>query len=354
MSAKYLKLIAYIRRLCGTLRRKGQAKLPGEMELAEKTGFSRQTVRHALSLLEQEGLIVRLRGSGTYLSEAMQRRSGRIAVLCCSTEEYLYPQLIRDIQAVCAPEGYTVECFATRNRVMKEREILTALLDDPPAGILMEASKSAFPSPNLDLLKNVERQGIPLVWIHAPLPVPEGAPCIQNDNVGGASLLVRHLLGKGHRQIAGIFKCDDCQGPERYKGFWKELLLAGCPLPEENILWYGSEDREALLRGDTSWLEAFLQSRLYPCTAVLCYNDEIAFPLIGLLQEEGRRVPEEVAVVSFDNSHYCPISPVPITSLTHERHQMGSTAARALLELIQGRTASSQRLPFTLVERQSG
>ena len=59
-------------------------------------------------------------------------------------------------------------------------------------------------------------------------------------------------------------------------------------------------------------------------------------------------------VVSFDNSHYCLLSPVSITSLTHEKHQPGRAAAEALLNLINEKSARSARLSWTLRERASG
>ncbi len=354
MAAKYLALASELRRLCTRLRRQGQTKLPSEPELAEKTGYSRQTVRRALELLEGEGLIVRLRGSGTYLARGARGRNRRVAVLCCSDEAYLYPRLLRDMEAVCLPEGYAIERHPTGNLVTREREALTALLADPPAGILMEAAKGALPSPNLDLLERIGALGIPLVFFHAAHAAPVGAPCIRDDNEGGARLLVRRLLGGGHRQIAGIFKSDDPQGAERYRGFASELLRALCPLLERSILWYDSCERETLASGGGAWLDDFVRTRLAPCTAVVCYNDEIAYALIGRLLAAGLRVPEDVAVVSFDDSHLCRLCSVPITSLAHERHQMGAAAATALLALLRDRGARSLSLPWTLHVRESG
>jgi Transcriptional regulators len=354
MAAKYLQLAAELRRQCVRMQRQGQTKLPGEMSLCEQTGYSRQTVRRALDLLEKEGLIVRLHGSGTYLAGVRSAKKVRVAVIVSSAETYLYPQLLRDVESVCAPAGYTVDVYATENLVSRERAVLTRLLADPPAGILMEGAMSALPSPNLDLLAQIGRRGIPLVWLHAPHPQPENAPCFQDDNEGGSRLLVRHLRDRGHERIAAVFKSDDRQGHERYLGYVSELLRTGCEIHEENILWYSTEDKAALLEGDTAWLRHFIRSHLRPCTAVVCYNDEIAYPLIRCLLKAQIRVPEDVAVVSFDNSHLCSLSPVPISSLGHERHQMGSSAARALLRLIQGKKGYGARLTWTLRERRSG
>ena len=353
MAAKYLILAAELRQLCAQLHRQGERELPSEPELCRQTGYSRQTVRHALKLLEQEGSLIRIRGSGTYLADSFPG-IGRIAVIVCCEEEYLYPQLLRDIDSVFQQRDYRVETYFTDNRIEKEREALTRILADPPAGILIEGVKTALPSPNLDLFTRIDKLGIPLVWLHAPHIVPVHSPCVQDDNVGGAQLLTRYLLDKGHRDIAGIFKYDDLQGHERYRGFIKELVYAGRPPTDAQIHWYGTEERNAILKGRLDWLHRVVHTCITPCTAVICYNDEIAYPLIQCLRAAALRVPEDIAVVSFDNSHYCYLSPVPITSLGHERHQMGSSAALTLLAMIRGKKAHSIHLPWTLYERRSG
>ena len=354
MKNRYSVLATELRRLCARMRRQGQTRLPGELELGRRYGCSRQTVRTALSQLEQDGLIVRIRGSGTYLSDGRPGMRGRVAVITSYTEEYIFPQLLRDIDSELSSAGFDAVRYRTGNQVAREREILTRLLADPPAGILLEGARTAFPSPNLELLRQLEQLGVPLVFLHAPLPAPERAPYVIDDNEAGSRILMRHLHGAGHEKIAGIFKCDDRQGLERYCGFVSAQLDAGLPLEEKNILWYSTEDRDRLMDGHFERLDHFVHARLRDCTAAVCYNDEIAYALIRTLLAAGRRVPEDFAVVSFDNSYLCSLSPVPITSLAHERHQMGSTAAKALLQLMHGKNVRSIRLPWILRERQSG
>ena len=353
MAAKYQLLAAQLRQQRISFLRKGEHHFPSETQLCEETGYSRDTVRHAIQLLEKEGLLVRVRGSGTYLTESSRDGIGRIAVLTCWRDEYLYPQLLRDIETVFRQRNYRTVQYFTSNSMEAERKILQQLLADPPAGILMEGAKSALPDPNQDLLDSLEKQGVPLVWLHSPVVRGTGI-CVQDDNIGGGKLLTKYLLDKGHRRIAGIFKYDDGQGPERYQGYMAELLQAGCIPKDETVCWYGTKEREALLKGRLDWLHRFVSSELRDCTAVVCYNDEIAYPLIQCLLMAGKRVPEDVAVVSFDNSHYCRQGPVTITSLGHEKHQMGSSAALALLAKMRGKQVRSVFLPWIIYERESG
>ena len=354
MAAKYQRLAAELRQLCLRMRRTGQSKLPGELTLCEQFHCSRETVRHALGLLEAEGLIVRAHGSGTYLAESRRPRNTQIAIIFPSLERYLYPQLLRDLEKLFSAEGYTVKAYASESRFTKEREILETLLSEPPAGILLEGVKTALPCPNLDLLAQIEKRQIPLVYLRAAHELPEGSPCIQDENAEGARQLTQYLLQKGHHRIAALFKSDDRQGAERFRGFVSAILDAGQELCEDSIGWFDTVQGEEALEGRDAWLCTFIRTRLQNCSAVICHNDEIAYPLVRCLLAEKRRIPDDLAVVSFDNSHYSRSSPVPITSLTHERHQISSLAAETLLARIRGQNVRSLSLPWTIRVRDSG
>ena len=218
----------------------------------------------------------------------------------------------------------------------------------------MSPSPRPASSPNLDLLARLEALRVPLVWLYAALPVPEGAPCLRDDDAGGARTLTRYLLDKGHRHIAAVLKSDDQRGHGRYEGYLAALLQAGADVREDSVFWFDTAQRDALNAGRDEWMYAFIRRRLPGCSAVVCYSDEIAYPLIHCLRAEGLRVPEDVAVVSFDNSHYCTAGPVSITSLAHERHELGSLAAGMLLDRIRARHVDDALLPWTLRERESG
>ncbi|MFR5761177.1 MAG: GntR family transcriptional regulator [Oscillospiraceae bacterium] len=73
----------------------GQRKLPGEQALAAKLSVSRQTLRQALAVLEQEGLIEKRRGSGSFLCPAAARQDRRIAVIATSLSDYIFPRFSR-------------------------------------------------------------------------------------------------------------------------------------------------------------------------------------------------------------------------------------------------------------------
>lgn len=356
MAAKYEQLASILRSEVQETLRRGGTRLDPELTLAQRYHMSRQTVRHALKLLEEEGLVRRRRGSGCYL-RAPGREAGirQIAVVTSFLDDYIFPSILHDVQACFSEAGYGTLVFATENEIGREREILEKLLSAPVSAILIEGSKTALPTPNEDLYGLLQAKGIPVLFLHGVYANLQGFPCLQDDNFAGGYLLGQYLMSQGHRNIAGIFKSDDVQGPQRYFGLLTALRDGQCPLPEAHIFWYDSIDRAALVSGGPGdLLDRFLRHRLGEASAVVCYNDEIAQKLIKALLDRGRSVPGEVAVVSFDNSFYSQVGPVPITSLGHRDRRTGRTAAKILLDLLSGKSPALSPLPWDLCRRQSG
>ena len=330
-------------------------KLPTELELSRQYQVSRQTVRHTLRLLEEEGLIQRRQGSGSYATGLLPGAAPRqIAVVTSFLDDYIFPAILHDASDVFSRQGYSTAVYATKNCVSTEREILLRLLGEPVRGLLIEGAKTALPTPNASLYHRLLQSGTPIVFLHGAYAGLEQIPCVADDNYGGGYQLARYLTDKGHREIAGIFKSDDIQGLLRYHGAVSAIRDAGLPIRDGRFAWYDTEDRRRLLEEqDRRPLTDFLQKRLGDATAVICYNDEIAYRLIQVLLEAGRRVPEEVSVVSFDNSYLSQLGPVSITSLSH-RSRMGRAAAEQMLSLLRGEAARSKFLEWELVMRNSG
>ena len=331
--------------------------LPTEFAIAEEYQVSRQTVRQALSVLAKEGLIEKRQGSGSHITRretetAAPHRS--IAVVTTYISDYIFPSILREVETVLSQNNCTPSLFATQNQVSNERKVLQNLLNLPIDGILVEGTKTALPNPNLDLYQKIMDRGIPLVFIHGNYAQLHGALSVLDDNFSGGKQLREYLILKGHTRIAGIFKSDDIQGPGRYAGYTAALREANIPVDDRLVFWYNTEYKTSIL-ADTLAASPIIQRNTLPtCSAVVCYNDEVANQLISTLVRNKIDVPNEVAVVSFDNSQYSELSPVPITSLSHGNKNVGHIAAEKLLSLMDGGLCQSELVPWTLVERASG
>ncbi len=354
MAAKY-RILAELLRTDYLRDGKPGKKLPTETELMCRYHMSRQTVRRALQQLCEEGLIQRRQGSGSYIAEPERDLSKKIAILASFQDDYIFPTILRDAQSVFAGHGISVAVYVTGNNVATEREILTELIREGISGILVEGSKTALPTPNADLYHKLQLSGTALLFLHGIYSNLTGIPCISDANYAGGYQLARYLIGKGHGAIGGIFKSDDSQGPERYHGTVSALTDAGLPILGRAFCWYDTHDRSSMVDGkDMRLLDRFLMERLTEVTALVCYNDEIANLVIRRLLTMGKQVPEDMAVVSFDNSYYCQVCPVGITSLAHKAERMGRMAAQLLINMLRGEAVQSVSLSWALVSRDSG
>ncbi len=353
MPAKYIHLASLLRNLIYQNTGNGVYKLPSEHLLCQQYHVSRQTVRAALSLLTEEGLIEKRHGSGSF-STGLGARQNTVAVMVNNAEEYTTPAFLSNIKSVLGGKGYSTKVYNTYSKISAEREILKELKDAPIRGLIAEGTKTALPNPNLDLYEALISKGIAVLFAGGYYPAFSSSICIKDDNYYGGYLLAQHLIREGHTQIAGIFKIDDLQGTERYSGFVTSLRDYNIPAADDLTIWYTAPQLEALqTRSDTGFFSPLLRRNKGMYTAVICQNDEIAYWLIRELRYAGMRVPEDVSVVSFDNSYMSDLNSVRITTLSHEKQELGTAAASALLKIIQGEPVLSEDLSWKLIQKGS-
>ena len=298
---KYQKLYNWAHTLITSGVIKNMDKFPSETSLQKKFGYSRQTVRTALRQLEEEGLITRVRGSGTYVSYDSSGVNGerpQIGLLLSYYSDYLFPRVYDGIEASLTEKGYGIEVAVTKNRLNDEAIYLEGLLKGNVSGLIIEGSRSAFPNPNIRLYKEIKRRNIPTLFIHNHY---ENMPfdSVEMSDSRSAYELTRILIENGHRRIGGIFKYDDRQGIERYKGFVQCLSDYGVKFDDDCIRWYSTKDMEEKL-SKKGLLRMYRRTK--DCTAMMVYNDEVADYYMEFLEERGLHVPEDISLVSFDDA----------------------------------------------------
>ena len=330
----YRAVIDWIRQAVasGALRRGD--RLPSEKELCEQFGLSRQTIRHATGELEKEGLLTRVRGSGTYVggSISLQRtpKYKNIAVVSTYMDSYIFPPTIRGIESVLAEAGYSTQLAFTDDLISRERLILTNLLEKGNIdGLIIEPSKSALPNPNLELYRRLLENKIPILFFNASYEELK-LPCVRIDDVQTGRQAAEVLIRAGHTSLFAILHLEDIQGKLRYKGFVEAVDAAGLRPEDQGLFWLDNIGFRDLER-----ISDYLFERMKGHTGVMCYNDEVAFKLIQMAQKRGIGVPEDLSVVSIDNSNLADICPVPFTSCFHPKEKLGVKAAENLLKMIE-------------------
>lgn len=326
---KYMALVQWIREQIRTSRLLPGQKLYSENELKDKFGISRQTVRHAISILETEGVLRRVRGSGTYIQEGQRLVSGRntyISVVTTYADSYIFPRTIQSIENALFQRGFSVRIALTNNQNSKEKSILKDILNrDETAGLLIEPTKSGIPNPNLNLYRKIQGRGIPMLFLNSYYP-ELSIPHVSMDDRRVGEQITDHLISMGHQRIGGIFKLDDGQGRLRYAGYLEAMMRAGLEVEERCAVWIDTEEA-----GHLADVGQRILDRVSGCTALVCYNDQVAFHLMDLMKRRGIRVPEDMSLVSVDDSELAVFGGVGLTTLPYPMEQMGEKAVEYLL-----------------------
>ena len=340
--AKYQQVVDWIKGNIENGVLKDGEKLMSEMELSQRFGLSRQTIRHATGELVTEGLLTRVKGSGTYINRnAVQESSSggwgtrrektmTIAVISTFYESYIFPDTLKGIERVLAKNDYLMQVTFTDNRLHREESILKSILEkDNVDGLIVEPTKSALPNPNLHYYKEILKRKIPVIFFNA-FYRDLSIPCVRIDDEKIGASATRVLIEAGHKKIAGIFKCDDGQGPLRYKGYLKAMMDAGLMTNQESVVWLDTPETVNLTQ-----IEDYLLKRIKDCTAVVCYNDQVAYQLIEIAMRKGLSVPDDLSVVGIDDSYLAGIGKVPITSFIHPKGVLGKKVTENLLKMIE-------------------
>lgn len=175
------------------------------------------------------------------------------------------------------------------------------------------------------------------------------APNVRIDNVAAAADATEHLLKLGHRLIATI--TGPISNPivkDRLKGFRQRMMRSNAALSSTYIARgdFGLDSGYRAMKG--------LLALTRPPSAVFCANDEMAIGAIRAIKESGRRVPQDISVVGFDDIRFAEYFDPPLTTIRQPQREIGETAMRLILGLFEKRSGpTSVILPHTLVVRGS-
>lgn len=353
-------------------------RLPSESELAELFNVSRITSKRALEELEREGYIVRLKGSGSYVSEDWNKsgisgmsKENRIysIVLPFGTSYGRSMELIQGASAYLQQQGHHLTVNVANRDLNQERDILTGLLQSNIAGIIYYPGSEIL---NLDVLYRLQLQGSPVVMVDKHI---SGVPfsTVVSDNVKGGYLATTHLCELKHKEIAYFSDMPFHQASsvkERFYGYCQAHADYGLELNENNFIIDFLEplkmENPTLYKMiqncevNDAGVEFFkhiwsrLLDRPKPITAIHTLNDYTAIFLLNSAIKLGISVPNEVSIVGFDNIELTSHLEVPLTTVEQDFFSIGHEAAKQL-------TAPAPkageppiiRLPVNFIERKS-
>ena len=334
-------------------------KRPTSKDVAELAGVSRTTVSYVIN--DRTGGNIRISDETRQKvwaavealnyrpSSAAQtlrtRRSNLLAVMIPRVENPFYPHFAAAIQQEAEKAGLDVIIYSTHNQLQRERDFLNVLLRRGVDGVVTQSFHLSC-----DDVDRLVETGIAVV-VHGDSPTHPHADNIMLDEVKAVEEAVSYLIQQGHARIGTI------SGPEttwtgrlRKQGYVNALQAHGIPVDAELICetsfrrGYGARAMQELLALQDS------------PTAVFAANDMLAIDALLFAIDSGLSVPDDVAIVGFDNIPEATIVRPRLTTVNKDVTLLGATAVQMLVERIESDSlfpARHKMLDYQIMYRES-
>jgi LacI family transcriptional regulator len=259
-------------------------------------------------------------------ASARQLRAGRsplIGLIVLDVSNPFFTEVARGVEDAANAAGSIVVLCNSDDSATKEQRYLQSLEEQRVQGILITPVSSSEAS-----VQRVRRHGIAVVFLDHPSRSADLCSVAVDDVLGG-ELAALHLFAQGHRRIGFIHGPPTIrQIAERQRGVLRAVKRFGLD-PQAtviNITLSGQNTSE----GEAS-VALLLASEQRP-TAVFCGNDLLALGLMRGLAKQGIRVPQDMAVVGYDDVDFANVLSPPLTTIRQPKYELGYKAAQLLLE----------------------
>ncbi len=327
--------------------------LPTEADLAVQMQVARSTVRKALSSLDSDGFINRIRGKGTFVrNDAKQRLSrglGLMALIMPESSAGHYPSLQEGFERAAAETHSQVIVSTTGNDTTRQGNAILQLMSKEVAGVAIVPTMTPTPEFQIEMLK---KQGIPVVFCHRRVPGVR-APLVSIPFLEVGHMAGRELVRRGHRRVAMFYSLPVSKhmlpvhghmaspsGIDYGVGLREVLRQSGGDLPEEFILSVDTNTLDLGTQEKEAWPKIKeLFSRPDRPTAIMTSFDSIGEIVYLALERLGLRIPEDVSVISFGSKERQGAITRRLNSVVVDGTDVGRQAARLINEMCCGQRA---------------
>jgi DNA-binding LacI/PurR family transcriptional regulator len=333
--AKYLEIIEALRDDLGSGRYRPGARLPSEAELVRKFGVSRMTVVKAIQQLQQEGLVSRRPGSGTFAA-GRSLEEGRVFGLLIPDlgQTEIFEPICRGMMRSPSVKGHSLSWgHALSNTAHKEEEtehLCRSYIEQGVAGVFFAPIEFSprHDEVNARILRQLDKANIPVVLLdrdYAPYPGRSGYDLVGLDNRRAGYVVTDHLIQHGARRVAFFAREHSAETvEERIVGYREALYAHGLPISKDLVL-LGEPS-------DAAFVDSALRNERID--AIMCANDDTAANLMKTLISLGVRIPEHVRLAGIDDVRYASLLPIPLTTLHQPCEDIGAASMSAMLDRV--------------------
>jgi LacI family transcriptional regulator, galactose operon repressor len=254
-----------------------------------------------------------------------------------------YAAALKGAQGRLEQAGYRVMLMDANLDVDRELAALETLLSHQVDGLLV--ASTGMPR---SVFEGAVGNATPAIFFDGVIE-GTGEGSVTLDNEGGIALLVDHLVEHGHERIALLAGSQrESAGAARLQAFRAAMAAHGMSPADRHVkvcAWEIADGRRAGLE---------LLADTEPATAVLASSAELALGFMSAAARRGTRVPDDVALVAFDDPYFGDLLEPSLTAVAYDPRQIGATAADLLVETMRSETMMCEvRVPVTLIRRRS-
>lgn len=250
-------------------------------------------------------------------------KSQLVGVIFSDIKNPFYILALNGIEHVLAKQELSVLISNTNGNQKRENNFISLMLSEDVAGLIVAPSKE-----NAPFLAEVVQSKLPIVIIDRRMQNLEVDTVLAN-NQHGAYMAIRHLIQLGHERIAIVNGPQYLtSGRERYAGFLQAMKESERPVDSDLVVYgdYHFESGYNLVRE--------LLNLPNPPTALFVANNLMTIGALNAIHEAGHNIPEDVAVIGFDDLIWAVSLNPPLTTVAQPAFEIGERAAEMLLERI--------------------
>ncbi len=266
-----------------------------------------------------------------------------IGILIPDISNQFYPEVVRGIEDIANMYEYNIFLCNTDQDKEKEIQYFDVMAEKQVDGVVFIGNEV---SP--ELYKKFKTYGIPIILIGTD---HEAIPSVTIDNVGASRAIMKYLIKKGHRRIGIITgkHYDPVTYGTRMEGYKKALEENEIPFLEELVIEGGYR-----FKSGYEGAKKFMDME-EPPTAIFVANDEMAIGAMRAALEQGIAIPDELAIVGFDNIDMAGKVFPALTTVAQPMYEMGAIGMRVLTKILNEETLETEKivLNYSILERES-
>lgn len=305
-------------------------------DIAQSLNISVSTVSRALRGMPEihpdtKGAILKLAEEMDYQPNQLAKnlvgnRTKTIGVIVPALSYYFFASMLNSIEEAAMQAGYSVMVCQTNESYLREVAQIQNMLNSQVEGFIISLARDSL---DYDHINRLIRKQIPLVLFDRYTDKIESSKVIV-DNKQAAFKATMHLIEKGCQKLACLAGPPHLEiSNQRLDGFREAITNSGLQYKEQYVSHSDFTQENTIIQASN------MMSLSNPPDGILTMSDNIAFSTMYALKQRGIRIPEDVAMVSFNNEPNCMYLTPSLTSISQPIREMGTQAVRLLLKQLE-------------------